>query len=152
MMRRYVQRVRRPDGFYPPSPVSRVTRRHRSSAEILISTSGMFGIKQRVAGSILHFQRLIGILSGLIQLSENGAAVLRRASRAELPSHSAAKEILDAYITAKLFVSDRDQAGEPTVAHAHAALLTAWPRVRRWVHGNQEFLREKARIREARRQ
>jgi hypothetical protein len=39
---------------------------------------------------------LDGILSGLIQLSENGAAVLRRASRADLPSHSAAKEILDA--------------------------------------------------------
>lgn len=78
--------------------------------------------------------------------------VLRRASRADLPSHSAAKEILDAYITAKLFVSHRDQAGEPTIALAHAALLTAWPRVQRWVHGNQQFLREKARIREARRQ
>jgi hypothetical protein len=49
-------------------------------------------------------------------------------------------------------VSHRDQAGEPTIALAHAALLTAWPRVQRWVHGNQQFLREKARIREARRQ
>ena len=57
-----------------------------------------------------------------------------------------ARELLQALLEARLFVSNLDNRGQPVVSVAHEALLEHWPRVRTWSEQNREHLRAHARL------
>jgi WD40 repeat protein/serine/threonine protein kinase/DNA-binding winged helix-turn-helix (wHTH) protein len=72
----------------------------------------------------------------LVSHSEEGSPTRRRLRRAQLAESSmpGLDEVLDTFGTARLLTFDRDPASrEPTVELAHEALITHWPRLRRWV-------------------
>jgi serine/threonine protein kinase/tetratricopeptide (TPR) repeat protein len=60
-----------------------------------------------------------------------------------------AKGLVDAFISARLLIADRDGAGNRTLAVAHEALFRVWPEISRWEKENRDFLRIRARLGEA---
>jgi predicted Ser/Thr protein kinase len=57
-----------------------------------------------------------------------------------------AQALVDAFIGARLFVSDLGRDGRAVVSIAHEALFQSWPRLRTWLDENQELLRVRGRI------
>ena len=87
----------------------------------------------------------------LVTLGEGTEDTRRRAPRAEVDSldvdQASLTSILDAYGAARLLSFDRDpRTGEPTVELAHEALLTAWPRLNRWIDAARDDLRTERRL------
>ncbi|CAN5394177.1 adenylate/guanylate cyclase domain-containing protein [soil metagenome] len=62
---------------------------------------------------------------------------------ADTPAKSA---LVDALISARLFVSDESAEGHAIVRVAHEALLTRWPRARDIVNANRSFFETRARL------
>ena len=55
--------------------------------------------------------------------------------------------VLDAFGASRLLSFDRDaKTGEPTIELAHEAILTAWPRLHRWIDAAREDLRTERRL------
>jgi WD40 repeat protein len=79
-------------------------------------------------------------------ITVDASATNRPARRKELITSPGAEEVVAAFTRANLFVTDVDQAGEATVALAHEALISSWPRVQDWVQDNKDFLRLKTRL------
>jgi len=69
----------------------------------------------------------------------------RRALWSALPANSAARVLVDAFVHARLFVSEL-VAGEPGFAVAHEALLRQWPRAAEWIHENRRLLQARKRL------
>ncbi len=87
------------------------------------------------------------ILRELVSLSvEDDSTPLRRVAPITAFSSAPARELLDALLEARLFVSNLDDRGQPVVSVAHEALLEHWPRVRSWREQNREHLRAHARL------
>jgi WD40 repeat protein/tetratricopeptide (TPR) repeat protein len=82
----------------------------------------------------------------LVTLSDDGSPVRRRVWTQSLPEHPAAKELIEAFIAARLLTADQGAEGESTLSVAHEALLKRWPRVTTWLEGNRDFLRVRSRI------
>ena len=82
----------------------------------------------------------------LVTLSDDGAPVRRRVRMKSLPDHPASRELVDAFIGARLLTADQGVDGESTLSVAHEALLKHWPRVTQWLDGNRDFLRVRSRI------
>lgn len=94
-----------------------------------------------------------------VALGERGAFQRRWADRDSLQDSPAAKEFLDAFLgqDARLFVASTSAEGQASaekpegraiITVAHEALLTAWPRLQKWLFDNQESLRASARVEE----
>ncbi len=60
-----------------------------------------------------------------------------------------ARTLIDAFVTARLFVTELDDDDRVVARVAHEALLERWPRVQRWLADNEEDLRLHARLRDA---
>ncbi len=56
-----------------------------------------------------------------------------------------ARAFVDAFVKARLFVTDRRE-GQPVVTVAHEALLSHWKRLSDWIERDKEFLRIRARV------
>jgi WD40 repeat protein/class 3 adenylate cyclase len=87
----------------------------------------------------------------LVALGEGTEDTRRRLSRAEVASldldQQAMTTVLDAFGTSRLISFDRDgRTGEPTIELAHEAILTAWPRLHRWIDAAREELRTERRV------
>jgi WD40 repeat protein/tetratricopeptide (TPR) repeat protein len=82
----------------------------------------------------------------LVTLSDDGTPVRRRVRMKSLPDQPAAKELIGAFISARLLTADQGADGESTLSVAHEALLKHWPRVTQWLEGNRDFLRVRSRI------
>lgn len=67
-----------------------------------------------------------------------------RVSARKVTQTSADTTLVDALITARLLIADRDATGDQTVGFAHEALLRHWPRLTEWLQENQEFLRARS--------
>ena len=83
----------------------------------------------------------------LVSLGEGQQDTRRRAVRSELDALEAGAgtidEVLDAFGRHRLLTFDREPATrEPTVEIAHEALLSAWQRLRGWIDGAREDLRQ----------
>ncbi|MFI7675871.1 protein kinase [Actinophytocola sp. NPDC049390] len=75
----------------------------------------------------------------MVTLLDGGGIARRRAHRGEVPPR-----VLESLVAARLVTVDRD-----TVALAHDALLTAWPRLRAWVEEDRQGLLIRQRLAEA---
>jgi len=90
---------------------------------------------------------LPSVLRELVSLSvEDDATPLRRVAPLAAFASAPARELLQAYLEARLFVSYLDDRGQPVVSVAHEALLKHWPRARIWREQNRENLRAHARL------
>ena len=83
----------------------------------------------------------------LVALGE-GTEDTRRRVRAEVASidvdQQAMTTVLDTFGTSRLLSFDRDaKTGYPTIELAHEAILTAWPRLRRWIDATREARTER---------
>ncbi|WP_126968539.1 winged helix-turn-helix domain-containing protein [Xanthomonas arboricola] len=76
---------------------------------------------------------------------DSDAVTARRALWSALPAHGAARVLVDAFVQARLFVSEL-VAGEPGFAVAHEALLRQWPRAAEWIHENRRLLQARKRL------
>ena len=56
------------------------------------------------------------------------------------------KTLVDAFIEARLFMTDIDDEQRPVVTVSHETLLRHWPRVAQWIEDNQDFLRAQNRM------
>ena len=87
----------------------------------------------------------------LVALGEGTEDTRRRVSRAEIASldvdQQAMATVLDTFGASRQLSFDRDgRTGEPTIELAHEAMLTAWPRLHRWIDAAREDLRTERRV------
>jgi WD40 repeat protein/class 3 adenylate cyclase len=87
----------------------------------------------------------------LVALGEGSEDTRRRVPREDVASldvdQQAMTAVLDAFGASRLISFDRDAGtGEPTIELAHEAILSAWPRLHRWVDAAREELRTERRI------
>ncbi|MEM9516728.1 MAG: BTAD domain-containing putative transcriptional regulator [Actinomycetota bacterium] len=80
------------------------------------------------------------IFGRLVAVSE-GDDRRRRALRSEFGNGERTRELLDAFLAARLLAADRDPATRaPTVEVAHEALLRDWPLLRSWIDDDRADL------------
>ena len=87
----------------------------------------------------------------LVALGEGTEDTRRRVPRAEIASldvdQGAMTTVLDSFGASRLLSFDRDaKTGAPTIELAHEAILTAWPRLHRWIDVAREDLRTERRV------
>ena len=87
----------------------------------------------------------------LVALGEGTEDTRRRVPRAEVSSldvdQQAMATVLDAFGASRQLSFDRDaRTGDPTIELAHEAMLTAWPRLHRWIDAAREDLRTERRL------
>jgi tetratricopeptide (TPR) repeat protein len=87
------------------------------------------------------------VLDALIHVRREGQEAIgrRRARQADFDT-PASRQLLDAFIDARLFVTELDDDGQASVMVTHEALLWHWPRVKEWIEQNRENLRIHSRI------
>lgn len=86
------------------------------------------------------------ILSLIIDVSEEQNIVTsRRAAWSGLQSNEA-RELVQALVDARLFVSELAVDGVPSFSVAHEALLRRWPRVSGWIEQHRQTLQVRTRI------
>ena len=86
------------------------------------------------------------ILRELVSVNVEDDAMMRLVAPLAVFASAPARELLQALLEARLFVSNLDNRGQPVVSVAHEALLEHWPRVRTWSEQNREHLRAHARL------
>lgn len=71
---------------------------------------------------------------------------LRRIAQRKVFTTAAARELVEAFLSARLLVSGLDAQNEPVISLAHEALLEFWPRLAEWREKNRENLHIHARL------
>ena len=87
----------------------------------------------------------------LVALGEGTEDTRRRVSRAEITSldldQQAMSWVIETYGSSRQLTFDRDlRTGEPTIELAHEAILSAWPRLGRWIDAAREDIRTERRL------
>jgi tetratricopeptide (TPR) repeat protein len=87
------------------------------------------------------------VLDALVHVRREGQEAIgrRRASQKDFET-PAARQLLNAFIEARLFVTELDDDGQASVMVTHEALLWHWPRVKEWIEQNRENLRIHSRV------
>ncbi len=87
------------------------------------------------------------VLDALIHIRREGQeAIGRRRARREDFDTPTTRDLVNAFIDARLFVTELDDDGQASVMVTHEALLWHWPRVKEWIEQNRENLRVHSRI------
>ncbi|HUG97622.1 MAG TPA: tetratricopeptide repeat protein [Gammaproteobacteria bacterium] len=87
------------------------------------------------------------VLDALIHVRREGQeAIGRRRARQDDFETPAARQLINAFIDARLFVTELDDDGQASIMVTHEALLWHWPRVKEWIEQNRENLRIHSRI------
>ncbi|USQ77322.1 nSTAND1 domain-containing NTPase [Ornithinimicrobium cryptoxanthini] len=109
-----------------------------SRAESMLST--LSATEQQLFAELLS--RLVVVSAG----EPIGTRITMSEVKAVSPEHGAdLHRLMETWIAARLLSADRRlDTREPTVGLAHEALVEHWPRLRRWVEGNQARHRELA--------
>lgn len=76
----------------------------------------------------------------LVRIGDSSQALRQRAAASQFESDAAAGELVRAFVTEHLFVTDFDDDGVAIISVAHEALLSAWDRLALWIRENREFL------------
>lgn len=79
-------------------------------------------------------------------LDRDQAPTKRPAAMEGFPPNSPARQLVDAFVTARLFVVGGDSAGNSLVTLTHEALISSWPRLQKWLDDDLDFLRIRARV------
>ncbi|MBI4866618.1 MAG: AAA family ATPase [Candidatus Wallbacteria bacterium] len=80
------------------------------------------------------------VLRRLVRLDVSGAATGDRVARELVCSTPAAAAFVEAFVAARLLVTETSEAGTPVVGVAHEALLRHWRRLQGWLLDNRGFL------------
>lgn len=99
-------------------------------------------------------RELDNILRALITLQKGDELkpLAARISYETFKSSEARKAFIDAFVEARLLISDQHESGTAVIRIAHEALILNWPRVTEWLKEDLEFLRVRARVTDAERQ
>jgi hypothetical protein len=83
------------------------------------------------------------VLAALVRIdpSEEKPIVQSRIPRAQLEGGRDCTALIDAFISARLFVADRAPDGTATIGLAHEALLREWQPATEWIEKNKDILR-----------
>lgn len=81
-----------------------------------------------------------------VRLDEGHTRSAVRVARSSLPAGAEIDAICEAFVAARLFVSDRTASGEAALSIAHESLVTHWPRLARWAADNEAFLERRAHL------
>ena len=76
---------------------------------------------------------LAPVFRELVQVDERGVATRQRAPLSTLAVSSAASELIDRFVDARLLVREPGEDGLPVVEVAHEALFRTWPRLKKWI-------------------
>ncbi|GAB0110293.1 nSTAND1 domain-containing NTPase [Pseudoalteromonas distincta] len=90
-------------------------------------------------------QQLKSVLSQLITLNPDGKTITSRAARWKALTNASQKELVQAMVDSRLFVSHL-QNGEACFSLAHEALLRQWPRAKQWISDHKDALAIKSRL------
>ena len=94
----------------------------------------------RVLDALVHFDQ------------DNEESIGRKPVKWDSVITPEAKTLIEAFVEARLFITELADDGSAIVVVAHEALFRQWPRVRNWVNANRELLRIHARVANAARQ
>ncbi len=88
------------------------------------------------------------VLRGLVQVSqtEDAAVSRKRADYDTLCANPLARALIDAFVDARLLVTELGAGDRRTVAVGHEALLRHWPRLTAWLEEDREDLRVLGRL------
>ena len=89
---------------------------------------------------------LPAVLRALVTVGteEEKPVAARRVPLEALASTLERKKLIDAFVEARLLVTDRADDGTSVIRLAHEALIDHWPRVQNWLDQDREFLRARA--------
>lgn len=73
----------------------------------------------------------------------------RRILLEKIATNDGRKFFVDAFIKARLIISDQNDVRQSVIRIAHESLISHWPRVQEWLQQDLEFLRVRARISDA---
>ncbi len=85
-------------------------------------------------------KRFAHVFNQLTSCDENGRYLRKWAVRAHLASDNNARVLVDAFIDARLLVSERNPDGVEVVTIAHESLYIHWPRLVSWLDTNRALL------------
>ncbi len=88
---------------------------------------------------------LPAVLSLLVTLGADETTITSRSARWQELSHDDQRQLVQAMVDQRLFVSSL-QGDEPVFAVAHEALLRRWPRALEWIASQRESLKVHARV------
>jgi energy-coupling factor transporter ATP-binding protein EcfA2 len=90
------------------------------------------------------------VLHELVTIGSQGEITSRAAPLAKFPPSSREQQLVEAFVAARLFVQDGDEATpEATVRVAHEALLTHWKEAKDYIEKNRADLQLESRLEEA---
>ena len=84
---------------------------------------------------------LHALFSDLMEVNDQGVATRRRAALEQIRKDPAKKRLADALVEARILVTDKERAENPTIEVAHEAVFTGWRRLNRWIESNAGRLR-----------
>jgi len=92
-------------------------------------------------------EELPKVLNELVSIEQDGHKTIgrKRASWSDV-TMGKSRDLIEAFVEHRLFVTELGSDGSAVVTVAHEALLWHWPRVREWVDQNRENLRIRSRI------
>lgn len=80
--------------------------------------------------------KLTDVFRQLVEVDERGVPTRRRVSKAQVAADDPARQLVEAFVDARLLVTERGDS--PTVAVAHDALFTHWPMLNDWIIERRE--------------
>lgn len=89
-----------------------------------------------------------GVFGSLVRVTDDSnQPVARRYSLLEkITSEPGKRRLVEAFIEARLLMTDIDDQSRPVVTFSHETLLRHWPRLADWVDANRDFLRTRSRV------
>jgi len=90
------------------------------------------------------------MLRALVGLHADQPQAIRRSAPLEsLTADAESRLLIERFVEARLFATDRADDGRGVITLTHEALIEHWPRLNGWLQQNQEFLRIRARVESA---
>jgi tetratricopeptide (TPR) repeat protein len=86
------------------------------------------------------------VLRALVNVSDGETMARRQATLESVAPTPAARHLVDAFVTARLFSADATPDGAAVIRVTHEALLRSWPRVTTWLRGDRELLMIRTRV------
>ena len=84
---------------------------------------------------------LHALFSDLMEVNDQSVATRRRAALDQIRRDPPKARLAEALVDARILVTDRERAENPTLEVAHEAVFTGWRRLDRWIKSNADKLR-----------